>query len=108
MEYWNVGDRAFAYWEEDEYYYPATITQIDGDDIHVRYDTGEEEWTNNDYLAEMKVEVGDAVESQWSEDGEYYPAEVTAVNGEQVQVLYEDDSEEWTSINNLRAWYEEE
>jgi len=108
MDYWIVGNRAFAYWEADQYYYPATITQVEGDDIYIRYDTGEEEWTNSDYLAEMKVAVGDEVESKWSQDGEYYTAQVTAINGEQVHVVYEDGNEEWTSINNLRTWYDEE
>ena len=73
----------------DQYYYPATLTQVEGDDIYIRYDTGEEEWTNSDYLAEMKVAVGDEVESKWSQDGEYYTAQVTAINGEQVHVVYE-------------------
>lgn len=108
MEYWNVGDRAFAYWEADEYYYPATITEIEDEDIYIRYDTGEEAWTNSDYLQEMIVETGDLVESKWSEDGEYYAAEVLSVSGDQVQVQYEDGNEEWTTLNNLRAWYEEE
>ena len=108
MDYWTVGNRVFAYWEADQYYYPATITQVEGDDIFIRYDTGEEEWTNSDYLAEMKVAVGDEVESKWSQDEEYYTAQVTAINGEQIHVVYEDGNEEWTSINNLRTWYDEE
>ncbi|GAB4499818.1 MAG: hypothetical protein OHK003_17270 [Anaerolineales bacterium] len=36
MEYWNEGDRAFAFWDEDEYFYPATIISIDGEDIYIR------------------------------------------------------------------------
>ena len=107
MDYWSVDDRAFAYWEADEYYYPAIITEIEGDDIYIRYDTGEEEWTTADYLAEMKVEVGDAVESKWSQDEAYYPAQIAETRGEQVRVTYDDGNEEWTSLNNLRTWYEE-
>jgi hypothetical protein len=107
MEYWNVGDRAFAYWEADEYYYPATITQIEDENIYIRYDTGEEEWTSADYLEEMAVAPGDWVESKWSEDDDYYSAEVLTVSGNQLQVRYEDGTEEWTSLDNLRTWYEE-
>ena len=107
MDYWSVNDRAFAYWEADEYYYPATITEIEGDDIYIRYDTGEEEWTTADYLAEMKIEVGDAVEAKWSQDEAYYPAQVAETRGEEVRVIYDDSNEEWISLSNLRTWYEE-
>ncbi len=30
MDYWTEGNRAFAFWDEDEYFYPATIITIDG------------------------------------------------------------------------------
>ena len=106
---YSVNDRVFAYSEDDEYYYPATITQIDGDDIYVRYDDGEEEWTNSDYLSDLAVEVGEEVEAMWSEDEEYYPAEVLAVRGEQVQIAWDEDgSEEWTTMSSLRSWDDEE
>lgn len=105
---YSVNNRVFAYSEDDEYYYPATITQIENDDINIRYDTGEEEWTNSDYLAELKVEVGDETEGMWSEDGEYYTAEVMEVSGDQVRITwYDDGSEEWVSINTLRTWDDE-
>jgi hypothetical protein len=107
MEYWKVGDRAFAYWEADEYYYPATITDIEEDEIHIRYDSGEEEVTNADYLEDLTVEVGEEVECASAEDGEYYSAWIAEVTGEQVRVTYEDDTEETTTMSNIRNWYEE-
>ena len=42
MEYWSEGSRAFAFWDEDEYFYPATIVTIEGDDIFIRFETSEE------------------------------------------------------------------
>lgn len=105
---YSINNRVFAYSEDDEYYYPATITQIENDDIYIRYDDGDEEWTNSDYLADLKVEVGDEVESMWSEDEEYYTAEVMEVKGEQVRIVWEDDeSEEWTTMSSLRTWDDE-
>ena len=68
MEYWNEGDRTFAFWDEDEYFYPATIIKIEGDDIFIRFDTGEEEWTDSDYLEEFMVEVDDQVECKSIQD----------------------------------------
>lgn len=103
-----IKNRVFAYSEDDEYYYPATITQIESDDIYIRYDDGEEEWTTSDYLSPLEVAVGDEVESLWSEDEEYYMAEVLEVKGEQVRIQWEDDeSEEWTTLSALRSWDDE-
>lgn len=105
----EVGDHVFAYWEEDAYWYPATILGIDDAGIQVRFDGYKEEATvEADCLDELGVEVGEEVESWWKSDESYYPARVNDVNGDQVQVEYEDGSTEWTDISNLRIAAEEE
>ncbi|HNN14764.1 MAG TPA: hypothetical protein PKL78_14480 [Anaerolineales bacterium] len=102
MEYWNEGDRVFAYWDEDEYFYPATIMQVESEDIYIRFDTGEEEWTNAEYLEEYAVEVDEEVECKSLQDGMYYDVTVIDVVGEQVEVEYEDEMTEWTTLARLR------
>lgn len=102
MEYWNEGDRVFAYWDEDEYFYPATIMQVESEDIYIRFDTGEEEWTNAEYLEEYAVEVDEEVECKSLQDGMYYDVTVIDVDGEQVEVEYEDEMTEWTTLARLR------
>ena len=102
MEYWNEGDRVFAYWDEDEYFYPATIMQVESEDIYIRFDTGEEEWTNAEYLEEYAVEVDEEVECKSLQDGMYYDVTVIDVVGEQVEVEYEDEMIEWTTLARLR------
>jgi hypothetical protein len=106
MEYWNEGDRVYAYWEEDEYFYPATIVQIDGDDIYIAYDTGEEEWTTADYLDEYAAEVDQEVECQSALDDMYYDVTIVNVDGDKVEVKYEDETTEWTTLNRLRFYVE--
>ncbi len=106
MEYWNEGDRAYAYWEEDEYFYPATIVQIDGDDIYIAYDTGEEEWTTADYLDEYSAEVDEDVECMSAEDDMYYSVVIVDVDGDKVEVEYEDETTEWTTLDRLRFYVE--
>lgn len=107
MEYWNEGDRVFAYFDEDEYFYPATIIKIDGDDIYVRFDTGEEEWTNADYLEEYKVAEDEEVECQSAKDNLYYDVTVVDVDGDRVEVEYDDETREWTTLARLRFYMEE-
>jgi hypothetical protein len=108
MEYWNEGGRAFAYWDEDEYFYPATITQIDGDDIHIRFDTGEEEWTNANYLEAFTVEVDEEVECKSAQDDLYYDVTVIDVDGDRVEVEYDNETTEWTTLSRLRFYIDEE
>ena len=108
MDYWTVGSRAFAYWDEDEYFYPATIVTIDGDDIFVRFDTGEEEWTNAEYLEEFIVEVDDEVECKSTQDNLYYDVTVLDVDGDRVEVGYEDETSEWSTLSRLRFFVDEE
>jgi hypothetical protein len=108
MEYWTEGDRAFAYWDEDEYFYPATIITIDGEDIYIRFDTGEEEWTSADYLEAYEAEVDEEVECKSTQDDLYYDATILDVDGERVEVEYADGTTEWTMLNRIRFYIDEE
>jgi hypothetical protein len=108
MDYWTEGNRAFAFWDEDEYFYPATIVTIEDEDIFIRFDTGEEEWTDADYLEEFMVEVDDEVECKSVQDGLYYDVLVLSVDGERVEVEYEDETTEWTTLSRLRFLVDED
>lgn len=107
MEYWTEGNRAFAYWDEDEYFYPATILNIEGDNIFIRFDTGQEEWTDADYLEAFLVEVDDQVECKSVKDDLYYDVVVLDVDGDRVEVEFEDESTEWTTLSRLRFFIDE-
>ncbi len=108
MEYWTEGNRAFAFWDEDEYFYPATVITIEDEDIFVRFDTAEEEWTNADYLEEYLVEVDDQVECKSAQDGLYYDVTVLNVDGDRVEVEFEDETTEWTTLNRIRFFVDED
>ena len=59
-------------------------------------------------MSDLAVEVGEEVEAMWSEDEEYYSAEVLAVRGEQVQIAWDEDgSEEWVTMSAIRSWDDE-
>lgn len=107
MEHWNEGDRAFAYWDADEYFYPATIIKIEGDDIYIRFDTGEEEWTDSDFLEVFEVEADEQVECKSAKDDQYYDVVVLDVDGDRVEVEYEDETTEWTTLSRLRFYLDE-
>ncbi|MBI3162762.1 MAG: hypothetical protein HYZ23_09640 [Chloroflexi bacterium] len=108
MDYWNEGDRAFAFWDEDEYFYPATVLKIEGGDVYIRFDSGEEEWTDPDSLDDYVAEMGEEVECKSAQDGMYYNVTVTDVDGDRAQVEYEDETTEWANLNRLRFYMDEE
>jgi hypothetical protein len=46
-----VGLRVMARWKRGAAYYPGTVTQVQGDDIHIQYDDGDKEWSKPAVLA---------------------------------------------------------
>lgn len=106
MEYWSEGDRVFAYWDDDDYFYPATILSIVEEDIHVRFDTGGEEWTQEEYLEEYAVSADEEVECKSAKDDQYYDVTVRSVDGDRVEVEFDDGTTEWTTLNRIRFYIE--
>jgi len=106
MEYWTEGSRAFAFWDADEYFYPATIVAIEDADIFIRFDSGEEEWTDADYLEEFMVQAGDQVECRAADDI-YYNVTVLGTDGERVEVEFDNETTEWTTLSRLRFFVDE-
>ena len=108
MDYWNEGDRVFAYWDEDDYFYPATILNIADEDIFIRFDTGEEEWTEEEFLEEYAVSADEEVECKASKDDQYYDVTVRSADGDRVEVEFSDGSTEWTTLSRIRFFIEEQ
>ncbi len=104
MADWSDGDWVFAYYDEDEYWYPAEIVRIEGNDVKVRYDYDDsKEVVTIDYLDEYSTFVGEkGAESYSDEDEAYYPVVIKEVNEENILVEYEDGSAEWTDLSYLR------
>ena len=108
MDYWNEGDRVFAYWDEDDYFYPATILNIADEDIFIRFDTGEEEWTEEEFLEEYAVSADEEVECKASKDDQYYDVTVRNADGDRLEVEFSDGSTEWATLNRIRFFIEEQ
>ncbi|HND48250.1 MAG TPA: tudor domain-containing protein [Anaerolineales bacterium] len=106
MEYWNEGDRVYAYRDEDDYFYPATILEITEEDILIRFDTGEEEWTQDEYLEEYAVAEDEEVECKAAKDDQYYDVTVRSADGDRVEVEFDDGTVEWTTLNRIRFYIE--
>ncbi len=107
MDYWSEGDRVFAYRDEDDYFYPAVILNIAEEDIYIRFDTGEEEWTQEEYLEEYAVSPDEEVECKAAKDDQYYDVTVRSVDGDRLEVEFSDGSIEWSALNRVRFYIED-
>lgn len=104
MSDWQIGDWAFVYYSDDEYWYPGEIIKIDGGSYKVRYDYDDsEEWVKEDCLQGYSTYIGEkGAESWWKADEAYYAVNVIDVKDERVQVKYEDGTVEWIDLSNMR------
>jgi hypothetical protein len=100
---WQVNDRALVKWSGDEYWYPATITEVDGSRYHVAFDDGDEEWADAARIAGENLTAGSRVFGNWQRRGIYYPGKITDRRGDAITILYDDGDRETTTIAVVRV-----
>jgi len=100
---WHVNDRVLAKWSGDEYWYPATITEVNGSRYHVAFDDGDAEWTDAARITNENLVVGSRVFGNWQRRGMYYPGKITARRGDTITILYDDGDQETTTIAVVRV-----
>jgi len=98
---WHPGDRVLAPWEP-MFLYAARIVEIQGDRANIRFDGGDMAWIELDRLEDCDLAVGDPVDARRSTGMHYYAGEVSARNGDDVRVRFDDGTEEWTTLAMVR------
>jgi uncharacterized protein (DUF427 family) len=99
----QIGNRVLANWTHDSYWYPATVQNIEGERIYIRFDDGDKEWTTFDHLMKIDIEVGDRVQCRWKGGAYYYIGHVAQQQDEKIYVHYDDGDKEWTTISFIRV-----
>lgn len=100
---WRAGDRVLGPWEPG-WYYPATIRCVDDDTIFLRFDDGDKALVPADLLLPLRLEIGQRVFARWDKGPRlYYPARITAVRGEELQLAYDDGRTEHTTVSFIRV-----
>ena len=104
---WQVGDRVFARWRGDLLWYPGTILAYEYAGYHVVFDDQDQAFVGPSELLPLVVQVGDTIlcRPKFERDLCYYPAEVTRVAGEVIDVSFDDfDLEEKnTNVSRVRV-----
>ncbi|HUE75097.1 MAG TPA: DUF4537 domain-containing protein [Pirellulaceae bacterium] len=103
---WAVGDRVLARWGGDLFWYPGTIYSVDDGEYSILFDDQDQAIVPPEDIMPLNVQVGDKVfcRPKFEASLRYFPAEVTRVSGEVIDVLYEDSEEVElnTSLSRIR------
>jgi hypothetical protein len=104
MADWSIGDWAFVYSAEDEYWYPAKIITATGKRYKVRHEFDDsQDWVEADALAGYHTFPGEEGAECWFEaDEAFYAVNILELRNNEVRVEYEDGTKEWTDLSFLR------
>jgi hypothetical protein len=103
---WRVGDRVLARWW-DLFWYPGSLLAIGERGYHVLFDDGDQRIVRDIHLMPLAVEEGETLFARPKNQPQriYLPATVTRVQGESLDLDFEDgNSESNTRISRARFW----
>ncbi len=98
---WEVNDRVWAKYS-DNFWYPATITDVRDGEVHANFDDETEDWVSVEHVKQLGLYVGMPIECKFK-DGEFYAGTLAEVNGNSIVVDYDDGDNETTNVKRLRA-----
>lgn len=103
---WRIGDRVLARWL-DFYWYPGTILGMGAHGVHVLYDDGDQNVVPEIALMPLVIEEGEHLFARPKNEPQkiYSPAVVTRVDGETLDVEFEDATQEANlRVSRARLW----
>lgn len=103
---WRVGDRVLARWW-DLFWYPGSLLAIGEKGYHVLFDDGDQRIVAELHLMPLAVEEGETVFARPKNQPQriYFPATVSRVRGEVIDVDFEDgNSEANLRVSRVRFW----
>ncbi len=86
---YDKGDRVLALWE-DAYWYPGTVTAVDGNVLTIEFDDGDKATVDSERVSKLDWQAGDIVECRWPYNNKNYPGRFTKVSGENVRIVFDD------------------
>jgi len=98
----RIGDEVLAPWMNDGYFYPATIVALERGTAHVAYFDGAEDDVATAALRRGVIGVNANVSVNWKGKGGYYGAVIQKRIGAAVYLHYEDATEGWATLAQVR------
>jgi hypothetical protein len=100
---WQVGSRVLATRLDDEFWYPGTVQQEQDSGWLILFDDGSELSVADDQLLPLQIDVGDRLFVRLPGGDTYSPCLVLRISDEKLNVLFEDGTDEQTSLGMIRV-----
>lgn len=100
----GAGDWVLARWQpEDPFYYPAIVTDRQGDELSLQYDDGDTGVQPARNVRRFDWRAGTRLECRWSNGG-WYPGVITqlASNRVNLDIRYDDGDTQSTTTSECR------
>ncbi len=98
-----IGDRVLAPWEP-LWSYPGTVIGFEGDKALILFDDGDRANVSLDQLRPIALSVGDCIQARKDRRfKQYLPAEIIAINGDNLQIRYMDSSRDSLTVGYVRV-----
>lgn len=113
LEKLKKGLRIIGNWKLGGRWFPGYITDIQGKEVHVKYDDGDQEIITDlknlqkDKKRKIpkisKLNVGDRILGNWQSSGAWYMGKIAEIKENSVHIQYDDGDNEW--INEAHRLY---
>lgn len=98
----QAGDRVLGQWK-DGYWYPATVKQIQGETVSLRFDDGATAQAAPNQLASLDWAKGTRVECNWKNGGKFYRGVISSRAQDRLAISYDDGDKEQTRLGSCRS-----
>lgn len=99
---WTEGARVIVNRESDDFWYPGTIIGQSGSGYRVRFDDLRLETAQRRVIADLVLEGSVNLEVNWKRQGRWYPVRFKSQDEDNIRIIFEDGSEENTSLSLVR------
>jgi hypothetical protein len=90
---WTKGEWVLAQWKGDKYWFPGIVEKDNGASVTILYDDGTRETRPANQVKPYSWQVKSHVQCVWAQDGQWYPAVITALDdeGDKLTIRYDED-----------------
>ncbi len=98
-----AGARVLAIWPADGLWYPGEVVAVLDADVKVSFDDGDVLMVRKSQVRSLDWTRGSRLQCNWKNKGKYYPGTVQGMQGEEIELLYDDGYRELMTVSRCRS-----
>lgn len=99
----SVGDRVLGRWPADGLWYPARVQSVAGNAVELAFDDGDLTKVSRADVRLIDWAVSTRVQCNFRNQGKYFPARIARIDGEAIDIAYDDGDRETATISRCRS-----